>query len=210
VPYQSHGYASFVMVNARTRDPATSLRIAEMVAYPSINARSGYATWFSLKDDFSYRLPTNTEWEHIATGGGSRAYPRGNSSASGRCNICDQSCAWKWRDSSVNDGWPTTAPAALFTMCASREGVLDLIGNVAEWCSTPTQKLYDLRGGSWGSPKSLYDPVFPNLKDGEFQDATTGFRLAATVIDLAAHRRVRWPKPSALFAFRRQVKIACI
>jgi transposase len=62
-----------------------------------------------------------------------------------------------------------------------------LIGNVAEWCSTPHQAQYDLRGGSWSSPKTLYDPVLPNLKDSGFRDATTGFRLAATskVDDLA-------------------------
>ena len=139
-----------------------------------------YAAWFSAKDEFSYRLPTSIEWEHVATAGGSRAYPWGNSTAAGRCNICDRSCPWKWRDSSVNDGWSTTAPAALFMACASPEGVLDLIGNVAEWCSTIHPERYDLRGGSWGSPKTLYDPVLPNLKDREFQDPTTGFRLAAT------------------------------
>jgi len=143
-----------------------------------------YAAWFSAKDEFTYRLPTNVEWEHVATAGGSRAYPWGNSTASGRCNICDQSCPWKWRDPSVNDGWSTTAPAASFMACAGPEGVLDLIGNVAEWCSTIHTERYDLRGGSWSSPKTLYDPVLPNMKDREFQDATTGFRLAATAIKI--------------------------
>jgi formylglycine-generating enzyme required for sulfatase activity len=143
-----------------------------------------YARWFSAQDEFAYRLPTTFEWETTATAGGGREYPWGAGPPGGRCNVCDRSCAWTWRDSTIDDGWPQTAPAGRLKNCSGPEHVYDLVGNVAEWCSIPGSNNYDLRGGSWASPRTLYDPRSPNLKDSRFTDATTGFRLAASPVDL--------------------------
>jgi eukaryotic-like serine/threonine-protein kinase len=148
-----------------------------------------YVKWFSNEDEFAYRLPTSVEWEAAATGGGSRVYPWGSDPIPGRCNICDRSCRWLWRDSSVNDHWAETAPVGSFPACAGPEKVFDLIGNVAEWSSIPGTNRHDLRGGSWAAPQTLNDPRSPNLKPSQFSDATTGFRLAASAFDLTAFRK---------------------
>jgi len=148
-----------------------------------------YAHWFSEKDDFVHRLPTSLEWERAATGTGTRLYPWGMEPAAGRCNICDRSCPWRWRDASVDDHWPETAPIGLFKTCTSPERVYDLVGNVAEWCTTPDRTGYDLRGGSWASPRAFYNPRSPNLKPPQFSDATSGFRLAASAFNLSVFQK---------------------
>lgn len=143
-----------------------------------------YAKWFSAKDDFVYRLPTGPEWEYVATAEGKQQYPWGSDSPRQRCNTCDRSCEWRWHDTTIDDGWPQTSPVGKFKMCSDANGVYDLIGNVAEWCSTKSPASYDLRGGSWASPATLYDPLLPNVRPATFADATTGFRLAATAINV--------------------------
>lgn len=154
----------------------------------AIQAES-YARWFSSKDEFAYRLPTAFEWETTATAGGTRDYPWGSGPVGGRCNICDLTCSWIWRDASANDAWAQTAPVGHLKNCAGPELVYDLIGNVAEWCLIKGTNHYDLRGGSWASPRTLYDPRSPNLNDSRFRDGTTGFRLAASAVDLTTQNK---------------------
>lgn len=143
-----------------------------------------YAKWFSAKDGLAYRLPTDAEWEYVSTAEGTQRYPWGADSPRQRCNTCDRSCDWRWHDTTFDDGWPQTSPVGKFKMCSGAAHVYDLIGNVAEWCSTKSPELYDLRGGSWASPPTLYDPRLPNMKPTTFADATTGFRLAATALNV--------------------------
>lgn len=151
----------------------------------SATQANDYARWFSKQDEFAYRLPSNVEWEHAATARGTGEHPWGSGAILGRCNICDRSCTWRWHDTSVDDHWPETAPVGLFSECAGPDQIRDLIGNVAEWCSTSNPGHFDLRGGSWASPTKFCDPRLPNLKQATFQDATTGFRLAASSVDLS-------------------------
>jgi formylglycine-generating enzyme required for sulfatase activity len=143
-----------------------------------------YAKWFSVKDGLAYRLPTGSEWEYVATAEGKQLYPWGSDSPQQRCNTCDRSCDWRWHDTTIDDGWPQTSPVGKFKMCSGADHIYDLIGNVAEWCSKRNSELFDLRGGSWASPSTLYDPLSPNIKPRTFADATTGFRLAATAISV--------------------------
>jgi iron(II)-dependent oxidoreductase len=79
------------------------------------------------------RLPTSEEWEYAAKGGESRIYPWGNDKPD------DTRAIYKSR---------RTVPVGSFPAGASRHGILDLAGNVAEWTSTVRDNEREIRGAS--------------------------------------------------------------
>ncbi len=93
-------------------------------------------TWFEA-DEYcrgrDARLPTEVEWEYAARGPDNLIFPWGNTFDGMRLNFCDWNCEYPGADTSINDGWKTTAPVGSYPAGASWVGALDMAGNVWEW-----------------------------------------------------------------------------
>lgn len=110
-----------------------------------------FCLWLSDVTGEKIMLPTEDQWQYAAQGDDGRAYPWGNDWDCKRCNNSVKPC-----DSNV------TTPVRQYegkTKGDSPFGVVDMAGNVWEWCLTDyNNKTNDinsnatnrvLRGGSW-------------------------------------------------------------
>jgi len=147
-----------------------------------------YCRWLTatLNDGYEYRLPTEAEWEFAARGREARSYAWGNDWIKGRANSSELNLK-------------RTTPVGLFSDGATPEGILDLTGNVWEWCSDWFgKKEYArrvgqvvcnpqgpdkgaskvLRGGSWGSSTEWVRCASRSNRRVAGASGTYGFRVA--------------------------------
>jgi len=141
-----------------------------------------YCVWLSKKIQKLARLPTEAEWEKAARGDqDQRAYSWGD----------------KWRELHCNSdelGLGDTSPVGIFANGASPYGVLDLAGNVWEWCQS---KLKDypytaddgrevidqsndsraVRGGSWYGNSDFARTAFRSGTVPDYRHFSFGFRV---------------------------------
>jgi len=82
-----------------------------------------YCRWLSTTTGHHYRLPAEPEWEKAARGAEGRTYPWGNVFDKANCNCWESGMGW-------------TTPVDCHVNGASPYGVLDMAGNVWEWCSS--------------------------------------------------------------------------
>jgi formylglycine-generating enzyme required for sulfatase activity len=110
------------------------------------------------------RLPSAAEWEYAAKGRESRVYPWGNEPPSGQRAHFARS-----------DG---TAPVRQYPGGASRDGLLDMAGNV--WQLTAGEEgvgIREIRGGSWSSDAKRLRASYRGGSDGR-GGADLGVRCA--------------------------------
>ncbi len=89
------------------------------------------------------RLPSEEEWEHVARGPSANRYPWGAEAPRGALGpLC-----WDRRDAGLG-----TCTVGQFPRGATKDGVLDMAGNVWEWTtSAPSGRSgpFVVRGGGW-------------------------------------------------------------
>ena len=120
-----------------------------------------YCEWLSEKIDLDFMLPTEAQWEKSARGTDGRAFPWGNEDVTAdRANFADMIFAEKYGEErrghyDLNDGFAETSPVGSFPGGASPYGVMDMAGNVWEWC-------YDYYDPDYYSVSPDINPFGPN------------------------------------------------
>lgn len=139
-----------------------------------------YCRWLTGVNGQVHRLLTEAEWEKAARGTDGRVYPWGDDFDETRCN------SWE-------AGNGRTMPVDAFAAGASPYGVIDLVGNVWEWCSSlyaPYPYCADdgrenpeaggwrvLRGGSWYDTEWGTRAARRLSSNPEHASHNTGFRV---------------------------------
>jgi formylglycine-generating enzyme required for sulfatase activity len=133
-------------------------------------------------------LPTEEQWERAAAGNEGNEYPWGRFQ-SGRANIHETSGTGKLKG---DYDLGKISPVGMYVSGQSAEGVMDLSGNVWEWCLNKYEKPDDsnvdnsgasrvLRGGSWIRRPELARAAF---RDGYYlvvRYDLIGFRLLSSL-----------------------------
>jgi Sulfatase-modifying factor enzyme 1/Domain of unknown function (DUF4062) len=143
-----------------------------------------FCRWLSRRTGSTIRLPTEWEWQQAATGGDpTRDYPWSGGWDAARCNNIE---------SQLN----RTTAVGLYPHGATKQSVMDMAGNVWEWClnryeqpEAPESLRIDksntsrvLRGGAWGNDQ-CYQRVSARFKSdaGDRRNYGFGFRLAQDI-----------------------------
>ncbi|MCP4406308.1 MAG: formylglycine-generating enzyme family protein, partial [Gammaproteobacteria bacterium] len=160
------------------------------VTYVSWHHAQAYIDWLnsSSKDGYHYFLPTEAQWERAARGPAlwkgrenRRRYPWGDEFDAHKCNVHET-------------GLGRTTAVGCFVDGASPEGVLDMAGNVWEWCAGwYDEKYYQkktveenkeeshfkvLRGGSFRYFGDNARCACRNLNHPDVGFSNVGFRVA--------------------------------
>jgi formylglycine-generating enzyme required for sulfatase activity len=90
-----------------------------------------YTRWLSAETELTIALPTEAQWQRAAQGDDGREYPWGNGFDETRCNTVESAIG-------------TTTPVTQYLGGASPFGVLDMSGNVWEWCLSRWAQPYRL------------------------------------------------------------------
>ena len=129
-----------------------------------------YAIWLSLKTGQSWRLPTEAEWEKAARGTEGLRFPWGNKFDPTRANSADK-------------GPFDTMTVGSFRSGASSFGLLDAVGQVFEWTSTPSRRnRMIVKGGSWDDKGcGICRPAARHSRPEAIKHILIGFRLVREV-----------------------------
>jgi formylglycine-generating enzyme required for sulfatase activity len=138
-----------------------------------------FCRWLSHRLGFEVGLPDEWQWQHAATSGDpGNVYPWGREWDANRCNT------WE-------SGLERTTAVGLYPAGGNAQGVLDLAGNLWEWClnkyDRPSDKAVDesdesrvLRGGSWGSGQDYARADLRGYAHPDLRRGLDGFRVVCS------------------------------
>lgn len=152
------------------------------VIHVSWHDADAYCKWLSAKTGLHFKLPTEAQWEKAARGTNGQLFPWGNQQPTeDLANFGD--------DIKMS----TTKPVGSYPGGESPYGIMDMAGNVWEWCTdwygnysaepqkNPTGpqsgKFFVLRGGSWHDSPQFISCSNRYPAEPSFRGYIEGFRL---------------------------------
>jgi len=143
------------------------------VRYVNIDDVNAFIAWRSKRDNVTYRLPTEQEWEYAARNGSKGNLFPWSDRYDQKCAVLDE---------------PSKEPKPVGShSCPNDFGVVDLIGNVFEWTSSKPS-VYP--GNKSGTLKELPEPYFMVRGGSFFQKPTGPQPISSTYrVDIPATRR---------------------
>jgi formylglycine-generating enzyme required for sulfatase activity len=154
------------------------------------DSATAYANWLSAKTGHEYRLPTEAEWEKAARGTDQRKFPWGNTIDRSHANFVGSQAFDTGRPVGFFDG--TLRGPLQTSNNASPYGVLDMAGNVMEWCQDWYDRNY-YAASPRRNPKGPDTGAYRVVRGGTFfmeaHDLRTYSRTAAWP-SFQAHRMI--------------------
>jgi formylglycine-generating enzyme required for sulfatase activity len=142
----------------------------------SFDDAQAYIAWLNAKTGKHYRLPSESEWEYAARGGGAAAFSFGDSITSEQANY-DGSTGY-------NGGAPgpnRQKTIAVGSFPANAFGLYDMHGNVWEWVQDCWSDEYTAANPSDGKPFLGNDCNGRVMRGGSWEDYAGDVRAAARV-----------------------------
>jgi formylglycine-generating enzyme required for sulfatase activity len=149
-----------------------------------------FVNWQQASDYCRFRgmrLPREAEFERAARGGTRRRFPWGelwNGRLANHGRLASD-------PTDASDGFVELAPVGSFPSGRTKEGVLDLAGNVSEWMedsyseqlgAPPLVGIRVLRGGDYKTPAAWLRAAARRPEDPTLQSSSVGFRCAKSAI----------------------------
>jgi formylglycine-generating enzyme required for sulfatase activity/predicted Ser/Thr protein kinase len=130
------------------RDPGYSQEDNHPVVFVSWNDAEVFCRWLSRKEQVTYRLPTEAEWEYACRAGTQTRYWTSDDPGSlkGAANVVGLEVLEKFPKAKTvpwNDGYVMTSPVGQFK--PNPFGLYDMLGNVQEWCRDAFDSTYYAR-----------------------------------------------------------------
>jgi uncharacterized protein (TIGR02147 family) len=164
--------SNFKMVNGVSTCPTNPV---ENVSYDDIQVFLSRLNSSAQRDSYTYRLPTEAEWEFSARAGSEAAYPFGDD-----VSLLSQ---YEWF---VDNSGGYSHPVA--TLKANQYGLYDMEGNVRQWVS---DWYGPYRSDSTADPKGPDSPTFEKewrvIRGGSWRDGADASRSASRYADYPSH-----------------------
>jgi len=167
----------------------------------SWNDAVAFCEWLSRKENKTYRLPTEAEWEYACRAGTDTRYYSGDDpeTLARVSNVADAAARVKfpeWTTISTDDGYVFTSPVGQFE--ANTFNLYDMHGNVWQWCSDWYEPEYYgsspidnptgpssgsarvIRGGAWNALSYYVLSASRRRRTPEYRDIGIGLRVVRT------------------------------